>query len=169
MSYVPEEIKALWKDAAQSFNLATSGFGSACLLTFTSDIRPTSSIISDSVSSKPRFIPPMGGLSAANQVASYEETKFTSASGFYQAEITKNIYGRVYGANKEFDDTLFAQASQNIWKFVCDKKYSQDLLRASTAIFYYGSSKEFKTKLFRPPISYGLGQDVNCISYWIDV
>lgn len=169
MGYVPDEIKQLWKDVATSFNAQTSGVGNQCLLTFSADIKPSSALMTDSVSSKPRYFPPVGGMSSPRQVASYEELNTTSASGYYQSEITKVIEGRVYGANKDFDNSLFAQATANVWKFVCEKKYSQDLLRASTATFYYGSTKEFKTKLLRPPVSYGLGQDVNCISYWVDV
>ncbi len=168
MSYIPEDIKQLWKEAAQSFNAQISGVGYACLLTFNNEIRASSTIMSDTVSSKPRFIPAMGGLSSPQQIYGYQETNFTASSGFYQAETTKIIEGRVYGANKDFDNTLIAQGSANVWKFVCDKKHIPDLMRATTATFYNGSSKEFKTKLFRPPISYGLGQDVNCISFWVD-
>ena len=41
-------------------------------------------------------------------------------------------------------------------------------MRASYAVFYADSDKEFKTKLSKPPITYGLGADVNAMSYWTD-
>ena len=173
MSYIPDEIKTAWKEASQALTAASGGAGTSCLLTFNVDVRPSSAIMTDVVSSKPRFMPPMGGMTNPNSVIGYQEASFTSASGFYQAEMTKTIDGRIYGGHSEYvrsfltDGTV--QSSDNIWKFVCDKKYIPDLLRASHATFYYGSTKEFKSKLSRPPQSYGLGQDVNCISYWTSI
>lgn len=170
MSYIPDEIKAAWKEASQALIAASGGLGTSCILTFNSDIRPTSSIISDTVSSKPRFMPPLGGLSYPNSIPGYQESSFTQESGFYQSETTKTIEGRIYGGHagtiRDFSSFGTVRAEDNIWKFVCDKKYIPDLMRASHATFYPGSTKEFKSKMIRPPQSYGLGQDVNCISYW---
>lgn len=174
MSYVPDSVKSAWKEASQALTAASGGVGVPCELTFNLDIRTSNTIMNDSVSSKPRFMPPAGGLTSPNSIPTYNETAFGgAATGYYQAQSTKIIEGRVYGARsdamKEFLEIGSAQKSQNIWKFVCDKKYIPDLLRASHATFYYGSSKSFKSKMIKPPMSYGLGEDVNCISYWIDI
>ena len=171
MSYISDEVKAAWKEASQALTAASGGVGVSCILTFDADIRPSNTIATDGVSSKPRFFPPAGGMTRPNTVPGYNESSFTQASGFYQAEITKTIEGRIYGGHSEFlknfNSIGSVQSSDNIWKFICDKKYIPDLMRASYATFYPGSSKEFKSKMLRPPQSYGLGQDVNCISYWI--
>ena len=171
MSYIPNEIKTAWKEASQSFNAASGGLGVSCTLTFDADIRVNNTVITDTASSKPRFLPPAGGMSRPSQVPGYAEQSLSPSSGFYQAEITKTIEGRIYGGHSEFMKNFNSlgtvQSSDNVWKFVCDKKYIPDLMRASYATFYPGSTKEFKSKLLRPPQSYGLGQDVSCISYWI--
>lgn len=173
MDYVPDAVKDLWKDAALDFNKIGGGFGTSCRLTFAVDIRPTENIIIDTASSKFRFMPPPGGLSSPNPIKNYQESSFPTSSGYYQAETNKVIEGRVYGARSEFlrdfqtEGTV--QSTQNVWKFVCDKIYSPDLIRCSFATFYYGSSREFKAKLLKPPMSYGLAADVNCVSYWVDV
>ena len=169
MSYITSEAKAAWKEISQALLDSDGGLGIKCVLLFQNTIVASPTIgFSDIVSDKPRFMPNYGGLSTPNAMPGYEESSFTDASGFYQAESSKTIYGKVYGANKDFDNSIFAQSSENIWKLVCDKKYIPDIMRCSYSNFYSGSVKEYKTKLIKPPISYGLGQDVNCISYWID-
>lgn len=130
--------------------------------------------MTDSASSKPRFMPPAGGLTSPNPIPTYHETSFGgSSTGYYQSQSSKIIEGRVYGANsesmKDFLELGLSQKSQNIWKFVCDKSHIPDLLRAGSAVFYYGSVRPFKVRMLKPPMSYGLGEDVNCISYWVDV
>ena len=172
MDYVPEEVKDLWREVALEFNSAAGGFGSYCKLTFSIGIRPSNEIMTDTVSQKFRYMPAPGGFSSPNQVKTYEETSFPSASGYYQAESHKTIEGRVYGAKseliKEFETIGSIQAGQNVWKFICDKRHIPDIMKASFATFYSGSSKEYRTKLLKPPSSYGLAADVNCISYWTE-
>lgn len=171
MSLIPNEVKTAWKEAAQLLNSPSGGVGIYCTLTFEADVRPSNTLAVDTASNKPRFYPPAGGMSRPSQIPGYSESSVNPASGFYQAEINKTIEGRIYGGHSEYmkDFNLLGtvQTSDSIWKFVCDKKYIPDLMRASYATFYPGSTKEFKSKLLRPPQSYGLGQDVNCISYWV--
>lgn len=169
MSYIPDEIKESWKEIAQALLDSDGGLGNKCKLYFQNEIIPNANKgFVDTASSKPRFMPSYGGLSTPNSMPGYEDSAFTSASGFYQNENVKTIYGKIYGNPKDFDNAVFAQGSTNLWKFICDKKYIPDIMRASYAVFYADSDKEFKTKLTRPPVTYGLGSDVNAMSYWTD-
>ena len=169
MTYVPDSIKDSWKQISQALLESDGGVGSKCKLFFQNEIIASSEKgFQDIVSSKPRFMPSYGGITTPNSMPGYEDSAFASATGFYQGEQFKIIYGKIYGNPKDFDNTIFAQGSVNVWKLVCDKKYIPDIMRASYAVFYADSDKEFKTKLSKPPITYGLGADVNAMSYWAD-
>jgi hypothetical protein len=173
MSLVPDDLKNEWKDKALLLNDSDGGLGVKCTLIFEGGIESTSNVAADSIGAKPRVGLSFGGRSSARTITGQENTddKAESGEGLREVELEKVIEGRVYAVTKDFDKLgITASTNKGIWTLITKKEYIPDLHRCKEVILYTEfKEKRISVKMLRPPQPYGLGQAVQCKSFWEEV
>jgi len=167
MSLIPNSIKNEWKKVAEQLNDNSGGLGVRCKLVFHKGIELDGTVPSDPVGKKPRTFLAYGGRSQASTVTGSESANEES-SGLKQKLEELTIEARVYAVTKPFERfSLGVQDDKNIFRLITDKKFIPSLLSCKEIILNIDfPERRLRAKLMRPPIAYGLGQAVQCKSFW---
>jgi hypothetical protein len=161
-------IKSEWRSIATDL---TDSFGLSCKLIFAHAVEATPAVSQDPIGKKEAYMPSFGGRSNPRLVPGIGLANLpVSPTGLKIQENTKTITARVYGANKEFKElNPAAGISENVWKMICAKEYSPDLVRCTDAVFDASfKGREIKVKLIMAPVPYGLGGYHQVKTYWVE-
>jgi hypothetical protein len=172
MSFIPSDVKKEWKNISQKLNSSSEGLGVRCKLIFSVGFETSSSVAQDPIGKKPPVMLSYGGRSSARKATGHTDTDDTSGGDGLKEKITEKIIdGRVHSIRQAFERfQLGAQETQNVYSLITKKEIMPDLVRCKEAIFNIDlSEKRVRVRLLRPPSTHGLGQAVQCKSYWEEI
>ena len=167
MPLIPSSIKNEWKNLAEQLNDNVGGLGGRCTLIFSAGLKIDTTVAVDPIGSKQRTMMTYGGRSPARNLTG-SETANENSSGLKEQILEKTINARVYSVSKPFERfSMGLQDNQNVYTVITDKKHMPDILSCKEAILNIDlPEKRIRAKLMRPPAVYGLGQAVQCKSFW---
>jgi hypothetical protein len=159
---VPDEVKKLWKESAEAFNEELSV---PCLFIFDSSFGPAN-ISEDNVGNKPQTTLTFGGKSNVHN-SSYDISN-NAEELIKKGEVSKAFLARVYSNPKDIDRyDIHVSEGKTAYELVTDKRYIPDILRCREIRIYTNVQEDqIRAKLIRTPAMYGLGEAVNCITFW---
>ncbi len=133
----------------------------------------TSDIAIDNIGIKPRVGLSFGGRSSARTITGQSTTdnEAESDQGLREKQIEKEIDARVYAVTKDFDRYgIVVSKNRGVWRVITKNQYLPDLMRCKEIILYKDlKEKRIRARLIKPPQPHGLGQAVQCKSFWEEV
>ena len=173
MSLVPNDVKNEWKNVATLLNSSSGGLGVVCTLIFEGGVESTANIAEDNAGIKPRVGLSFGGRSPARTITGQHTTdnKAESGQGLREKQINKEIDARIYAVTKDFERYGIAVSKgKGVWRVITKNEYLPDLMRCKEIILYKDlKEKRIRARLIKPPQPHGLGQAVQCKSFWEEV